>query len=218
MRHKKPYEAIRNILNRDRNSPPQFSAWLYAVRFLLIFSASCAIGILIVSNTDYAPTYGDEIESFFMGFAPSDTASWLYHAVRASLFEVSLLTLSLLSALTYFCPAIIHTVNLLGGIVSGICIEAVAGNGMIPQKMILVYVLTASGFAILLAFWSAELLKLNRQCATGPKKKPSHSIVYVSPVIGRLLKSSLTTFLIFGVFRLLASLMMTVTAILSHYQ
>jgi hypothetical protein len=218
MRLERSREAIRKILIRDRNNVPQYSIWLYALRFLLIFSVSCAIGVLIVSNTRHVNQFNEGIRAYFSLFDLTDAFRWLGSMARASLFEVSLLMLSLLSALTYFCPAVIHGINLIAGVVYGICIEAVAECKAISDKLTLVYALTVSCFAILLALWSSELLRLNHACIAKAPSKSSHSLIYVSPIIGNLLKSSAFAFLIFATFRFTASLIMTVAVMLSQYQ
>lgn len=218
MRLNRSWEAIRKILKRDRNNVSRFSAWLYAFRFLLIFSVSCAIGILIVSNTSCAQDYNEKFKAYFSLFYPSDAFRWIGNVSYASLFEASLLALSLFSALTYFCPAVIHGVNLIGGIVYGICIQAVTESKAVSSEIIFVYVLNISCFAILLALWSSELLRLNSKCTIGSQKKNTRSLIYVSPLIRDLLKSSAVAFLIFAAFRFTASLILTAAVLLSQYQ
>ena len=182
------------------------SRFLLSSRIMILFAIACFIGVSlssIPSGLDIQTT----VHSHFASFRPMGIVPFFQLAVRFTLFDASLLLLTLFSALTFFCSAVLHFVCLFGGIVYGFCIGTVTSVESIRLGDTFVYVFFIALMAILFSLLCADLLQINHACISKPHHKSDG--FFISPLIKRYIQISATAIIVFLALRLLYTLLLT---------
>jgi hypothetical protein len=179
-------------------------------RFILLFAIACAVGIFWSSAACDETREINRINDYFSSFSPVSIPHFFQNAFCTSIFDIVLLSISYIAALTFFCPAVLHTVCVFSGITYGFCIGKIASWNLVKIKFSLPYVLFVSAFALLYTKTAAELADINHSCLHITRSKEKAGLVYVTEEIKRFLSVIFKSTLIYYIIRLLYCLSLTV--------
>lgn len=205
---------IYNILKQRRSLPSEYGYDLYRFvlpfRFIMLFATACAIGIFMSSTTGDGIQEFNRINDYFSSFSPISIPHFFQNVLCSSIFDIVLLSISYIAALTFFCPAVLHIVCVFSGITYGICIGKIVSLNLLEIKYALPYVLFVSAFAFLYIKTATELANINHSCLHKTRLKEESGLIYVTEEIKRFLSVILKSTLVYYFIRLLYCLSLTV--------
>jgi hypothetical protein len=178
-------------------------------RFIFLFAIACAIGVLMVQVSMHGFSLPDNISSHFLSFAPISVTHFFKNLLHTSLCDLTLLAISGLSALTFFCPAVLHLIGIIGGCMYGFCIGSIVNSDQIQNSFIVCYIGFVFAFALLYTKASTELSCINQRCLERLRCAPNKKKLYISKEIKSFLKIVLKITLSYFAIRFLYCLLLT---------
>ena len=174
------------IKNQDIFTPKDHKD-LYRIavlfRFICLFSIACTVGVLMTSISNHNSDLSDSISSYFLSFAPISVSHFFKNLLHSSLFDLVLLAMICLSALTFFCPAVLHLSGVIGGCMYGFCIGSIVYPDKIQNSFAICYIGFVFAFALLYTKASAELSFINLKCLKRLRYAPNEKKLYISEEI-----------------------------------
>ena len=179
------------IKNQDIFTPKDHKD-LYRIavlfRFICLFSIACAVGVLMTSISEHSSDLSDSISSYFLSFAPISVSHFFKNLLHSSLFDLVLLAITCLSALTFFCPAVLHLSGVIGGCMYGFCIGSIVYPDKIQTPFAICYIGFVFAFALLYTKASAELSFINLKCLKRLRCAQNEKKLYISDEIKSFFK------------------------------
>ena len=174
------------IKNQDIFTPKDHKD-LYRIavlfRFICLFSIACTVGVLMTSISNHNSDLSDSISSYFLSFAQISVSHFFKNLLHSSLFDLVLLSITCLSALTFFCPAVLHLSGVIGGCMYGFCIGSIVYPDKIQNSFAICYIGFVFAFALLYTKASAELSFINLKCLKRLRYAPNEKKLYISEEI-----------------------------------
>ena len=176
---KNRYAAIKDWMS-ERLSDISLSC-----RFVVLFAASCLLGVCIEANADIS--LDDVISGYFSFFNCSNPLEFIKDLCLSSSFEFFVLLAAIVSALTFFCSAFLHFSCVICGIIYGICIGALTSTDIQLQiDFVLLYIFSVIAFGLLYSVSASFILSTNKRFISA-KRSNGNSRTFVSPIFKRYL-------------------------------
>lgn len=174
-----------------------------AFRFICLFSVACAVGVLMASLLKQNLDVQAQISAYFLSFAPISLSHFFKNLLYTSVFDVILLAIASASALTFFCPAVLHFIGGIGGCVYGFCIGAIIFPNQTKNVFALCYIVFVFAFALLYSKAAAELSYINRSCLKCLSLASNKEKLYISKEIKHFFKTVIRIVMFYFIFRFL---------------
>ena len=173
---------------------------IIAVRLFLIFVISGFFGLILVRNTSDSIVNQTELRAFFTSLRENEY-EFLNTSITSSITYIMIITLASISALTFFCSMILHSLSALCGIICGIragILLSLVDFGSDLFTLATVYITFILVFAITLSVWSAYFLNVNKSFINEERCSKKSGRLFISPTFRSWLLHSLTLMISFS--------------------
>lgn len=151
-------------------------------RFIIICVVSLALGYIGYSKSEVSQTpITDNFEN--ISFSEYCSDELFKNSFHSSLFDMTVIAVSAISSLTFFCSAILYSVACFKCTVMGACISFLISNINADTKIKTVYIIYSILFILFLAFSQAVFLNSNRRFISEKHTLTSRKKPYFSKLL-----------------------------------
>jgi hypothetical protein len=185
---------------------------ILSLRFFLIFIIAGSFGLILLKNTSDSIVNQTELRAFFKSLRENEY-EFLNTSITSSLTYILIIALASISALTFFCPMMLHCLSALCGIICGIRVGILLSLmdfefGLFAFTMVHIAFIVV--FATILSVWSAYFLNVNKSFINEERHSKKSVILFISPTFRSWLLHSLTLTISFSIIVVLYCVLMRI--------